>query len=300
MDFKVLSLEDRKIIVPYLKSKEQKNCVFSFGNNILWNNAGRMEYTIHKGNLVYRTIYQDTIRYCVPDFKQKWGKIIEYIENDAKKYRKSYRISSLTQEDMNQILRLDKSYIKFFDRNQSDYLYLVDEIAGLHGIKYEKKRNLINYFKRHYSWEYEPLQRNNAMECWKFEEKWIQDKIMNSNISSCAMDGLYLEKKAISFALDNFEKLNFEGGVLRVNGQCVAFTIGEELSDNVFVQHFEKADCKIKGAYQMIFQQFTQNKLLKRYKYVNREEDMGNENIRFTKLSYCPCEIVHKYSLLKK
>ena len=300
MKFKYLSLEDRGTIVPYLKSKEQKNCVFSFGNNILWNPAGGMEYAVCGDVLVYRTVYPDTIRYCVPDFRQKWGEIIEAIAEDAARQFKSYRISSLTQEDRDQILRLDGSYQMRWNRDQSDYIYLVDEIARFPGAKYEKKRNLVNYFQKHYSWEYEPLQVDNRIECLEYEEIWLRNKIENCNISKRELETLYLEKEAISLALDHFEELGFEGGILRVNGQCIAFAMGEELGNDIFVQHFEKADDRIKGAYQMIFQQFVQKTLQKRYKYINREEDMGNENIRFTKLSYFPCEIVHKYALFRE
>ena len=53
-----------------------------------------------------------------------------------------------------------------------------------------------------------------------------------------------------------YEELELTGGLLRVNGKVVAFTLGEEVSDDTFVVHIEKAFAEIQGAYPMINQQF--------------------------------------------
>ena len=55
-------------------------------------------------------------------------------------------------------------------------------------------------------------------------------------------------------ALRLYKELDQRGGVLRVDGQVVAFTIGEELCDDTFVVHIEKAFADIDGAYPMINQ----------------------------------------------
>ena len=94
------------------------------------------------------------------------------------------------------------------------------------------------------------------------------------------------ERLAIFKALDNFEAENLLGGLLRVEGKVVAFTMGHPVRDDVIVVHFEKADLNYIGSYQMINQQFAKN----------REEDMGIENLRKAKLSYEPDELLVKYS----
>ena len=95
------------------------------------------------------------------------------------------------------------------------------------------------------------------------------------------------------------EELELIGGILRVEGEVVAFTIGEPISDDTFVVHIEKAYAEIQGAYPMINQQFVEHECLK-YKYVNREEDTGAEGLRKAKLSYQPVFLVEKGNVKEK
>lgn len=81
-----------------------------------------------------------------------------------------------------------------------------------------------------------------------------------------------------------FKELHLKGGLLRVNGKVVAYTLGEPVCDDTFVVHIEKAYADIKGAYTMINQQFLEHEV-KDYTYVNREEDTGDEGLRTAKLS---------------
>ena len=91
-----------------------------------------------------------------------------------------------------------------------------------------------------------------------------------------------------------FEELGLTGGVLRVDGEIVAFTIGEAVNDDTFVVHIEKAYAEVEGSYTMINQQFVEHELLGKYRYVNREDDVGLEGLRKAKLSYKPVFLVEK------
>ena len=83
------------------------------------------------------------------------------------------------------------------------------------------------------------------------------------------------------------------GGALRVAGNIVAITLGEPLTEDTFVVHFEKAFSEIQGAYPMINREFVRN-ALSGYVYVNREEDMGLPGLRKAKLSYRPDILLEK------
>ena len=56
-----------------------------------------------------------------------------------------------------------------------------------------------------------------------------------------------------------FRELHLRGGVLRVHGEIVAFTVGEPVSEDTFVVHIEKAFAEVPGAYTMINQQFVEH-----------------------------------------
>ena len=83
------------------------------------------------------------------------------------------------------------------------------------------------------------------------------------------------------------------GGATRVNGEIIAITLGERLTEDTFVVHFEKAFSEIQGAYPIINREFVRHELAD-YVYVNREEDMGIEGLRKAKLSYRPDILLDK------
>ena len=300
MIFKKLCLEDRDLIYKYIQSDCHQNCIFSFGNNVLWNKNNSLEYTLLDDILIYRTPGTEEIRYCTPDFKEKWEMVIDAIHQDAQRLSVPYRISSLQKKDLEIILKNNPDRYRLeYRREQSDYIYLVEDLAKLKGRRYEKKRNLINYFEKRYNWNYKQLTFDMLEICREYEEQWLADKLasVGPEPGQRYIDTLYLEKSAIDYALEHFEQLNLTGGVLLIDGKCVAFTIGEKLNNTTFVQHFEKAERSVKGAYQMILQKFVQEELFGRYCYVNREEDMGNPAVRQTKLSYHPVYIFDKFTL---
>ena len=90
-----------------------------------------------------------------------------------------------------------------------------------------------------------------------------------------------------------FRELKMTGGVLKIDGRVIAFTIGEPVSEDTFVVHIEKAFADIQGAYPMINQQFVQHECMD-YQYINREDDTGVEGLRKAKLSYRPVFLIEK------
>ena len=87
------------------------------------------------------------------------------------------------------------------------------------------------------------------------------------------------------------------GLCLYVNGKMSGFTAGEIIDDTLYV-HIEKASTDIRGAYQILVKEFA-----KMHKdsaiFINREEDMGDEGLRKSKLSYNPCTLIPKYTIIK-
>ena len=92
-----------------------------------------------------------------------------------------------------------------------------------------------------------------------------------------------------------FEELEMRGGALRVNGDIVAFTLGEPVGmrQDTLVVHIEKAFSDIQGAYAVINQQFAIHEG-KDFRYINREDDVGEEGLRKAKLSYKPVFLIEK------
>ena len=106
------------------------------------------------------------------------------------------------------------------------------------------------------------------------------------------------EGRALRLSMEHYHALGLEGGLIRVYGEVVAFTMGDLLSSDTYDVHFEKAYGELQGAYAMINREFAR-RVRQRHpqvRYLNREDDMGVEGLRKAKESYYPDLMVEKYS----
>ena len=152
----------------------------------------------------------------------------------------------------------------------------------------------MNKFKKTYeNWEYISLNSEHAEEAFQLLLEW-------KNLNLCMENH---DKNAEACVACNylrlFEELDVCGGLLRVNGQAVAFCIGSQVCDDTMVVHIEKALTEYEGAYAMINQQFVEHEC-SHVTYVNREDDTGDEGLRKAKLSYRPVFMVEKGTVKRK
>lgn len=169
------------------------------------------------------------------------------------------------------------------DRDNFDYLYFRSELANLPGKRFHKKRNLVQGFLNNYRCEGQPLLKENIPDAFAVLAKWHNTQGEPSDLSETAE------------ALQLFTELKLCGAIYYIEKQPVGFVIGEPLVENLsYVIHFEKADTTYKGIYQFINKAFA-SILPKKYIYLNREQDLGDEGLRQAKLSYRPCGFIKKY-----
>ncbi len=173
------------------------------------------------------------------------------------------------------------------DINSFDYVYRVEDLINLSGKKYHAKKNHINKFKSLYSWEYQSISRENLDECLALFEKWHEKK-------GDEAFGLDEEREAVQELFNHWDSLDVRGGCIRVDGEMVAFSVGEPLCGKTAVIHLEHADTDYQGSFAMMNQQFLEHEW-QEFEYVNREEDMGIPGMRKVKESYRPAFMVKKY-----
>ena len=104
------------------------------------------------------------------------------------------------------------------------------------------------------------------------------------------------ELLSIKKAFDYYDELNLKCGILCIEGDIIALSVGEKINDECALIHIEKADYNYRTAYSVINNLFLKNEFQDTV-YVNREEDMGIEGIRKAKMSYKPCFMIEKYNL---
>ena len=116
--------------------------------------------------------------------------------------------------------------------------------------------------------------------------------------NKCLEDGHLTEEYcAVKRCFDHYDTLQLQGGLLRKDGEIIAYTMGEKLNSDTYVIHIEKAFSDIRGTYQMINREFAEvvHEKYPEIIYMNREEDVGQEGLRKAKLSYYPDDMEEKY-----
>ena len=154
-----------------------------------------------------------------------------------------------------------------------------------------EKRNHLSRFARTYSFTYEDLGPDNLEACLEIAKAWA-DQSMSTGEKVKSPER---ELGALSLAIRHFDALALSGGLIRIDGKPVAFTIGEEINSKLFLLHFEKALSGYDGLYAAINHEFAARNL-SGYEYINREEDMGIEGLRRAKLSYYPAILLDRYT----
>lgn len=288
ISFKDLTLEDKETITKYTMQSNRKNCDLSFSNLCSWRFLYNTQFAEIDGFLVLKFKANERLAYMVPIGTGDLKKVIEDLEKNASQENANFCMLGVTSDMVEDIERVMPGRVTYTpNRNYADYIYLRTDLAELKGKKFQSKRNHINKFRKTYNYEYISITPDHIQECLRLEAEWCK-------VNNCDQgDGTGNERKAIIYALNHFEELGLTGGLLRVDGQIVAFTFGMPINQNTFGVHVEKADVNIDGAYAMINNEFA-NHIPEQYTYINREEDLGIEGLRKAKLSYQPAIILEK------
>lgn len=283
LEYRKPKIEDYEKISKALSYTKHTSCDYSAANLILWSEVYNTKIAFDGDDLYIKYIFDGETHFAFPFVKKHLKNAIENIKEYAMEKDVEFKLG-IVEPEMFEVI--EKMYPGMFEicyiRNSADYIYKVSDLENLSGRKYHGKKNHINKFKKTYSnWKYERIDKNNQEECILMVREWADlNNIYEDENKNGDIDVMI---KAIEYK----DELGLVGGLIRVNEKIAAVTLGEEIDDEMFVVHFEKAFPNIQGAYTMINQQFVANELMD-YKYVNREEDIGIEGLRKAKMSYNP------------
>lgn len=278
-------IDDKAWVDQCLKHANSMNCEYTFGNVYIWSTAYSTQICHYKDFFICKWGRGNDISYSLPIGEGDFTDAVNQIINDALESGVVPKIYGITQGYAAMLKEAFTGKFDYkYDDGYNDYIYSVNKMSLLSGKKYHGKRNHITNFKKNNpDWCFEKLNTDNIDECIALHTEWINSRSQNDDNSDYSF-----EFEAVLKAFENFEKLNFSGGLIRVNGKVIAYTMGEpQMNGKCFVTHFEKAPADIQGAYPIINQEFTKN-CLTDYEFVNREEDLGIEGLRKAKQSYNP------------
>lgn len=301
MEFYVPTMKDMNMIREALKNNRKMCCEMSPANTVLWARHYNTEIAFWEKNIIFRSCmgngecsYSCNLLNAVEP-KKLFDTLVQLAEEE----KHPFRMHCIMEEEMELVETwYPDIYQISYNRDESDYIYTQEKLASLAGKKLHGKRNHIHRFEeQNPDWVYERISDENEEDCARMAMQWCMKNCMDEEdeIEYDKID----ESRLVVYAIRHRDELGMIGGALRVGGKVIAVTLGEKLTPDTFVVHFEKAFSEIQGAYPMINREFVRHEL-SNYTYVNREEDLGEEGLRKAKLSYRPDILLNKGILTVK
>ena len=282
LDFRTPTIDDRDRIEAFVRDSGQLGCDVTFANTYLW----RDHYDIRVAftdDAYYKCYYTDGVLtgYTFPLTTGDVREAVDTILADARERGVQPVIGLLNERNTALIREWYGDQVRVEeDRDSFDYLYERSELAELSGKKYHAKRNHLSRFYRTY-------ENISVKEICEENFSDVMDVVARWQEHNDDTGELFI----IRDALDHFDVLGLFGVLLYVDGRAVAMSIGSRISEEVCDVNFEKAT-DIDEAFAVINNEFA--KRFDTFRYLNREEDMGLEGLRKSKLSYHPAILLSK------
>jgi hypothetical protein len=206
---------------------------------------------------------------------------------------------------------LKRGYQLSYERDFFEYIYDTQALTTLAGKKLHSKRNFINSFAHPFCFrDFHPTDFKNVFEFlyrWReyhkdehpqavFSPDLYNDVIIPKN--QAIKDDYDLELDVIERVLKNIDGFNIFADVMEIDGRIVGFCLGQMLSSGVGAIYIEKADMSYRGIYALLDNQFIK-KRLSGARVINKQEDLGIDGIRKSKLSFCPSYFVEVFVAVK-
>ncbi|WP_297213829.1 DUF2156 domain-containing protein [uncultured Flavonifractor sp.] len=302
IDFHTPVPADKPWVDELLARCSYRGCDYNFTNMFVWKKAYGLEIGRVGGFVVTHLCGRMGCSYMYPAGAGDIAGAIRALEEDAARRGRPLCLVCVTRRQMAELEEFFPGRFDYIsDRDGYDYLYEIDRLADLGGKKLHAKRNHINRFvENNPTWVYEPITPASLPECLEMDKQWYLRSLQREG--EAEERDLGDEGIALRTAMEHYHQLGLEGGLIRVYGEVVAFTMGDHLTADTFDVHFEKAYSELQGAYAMINREFarwvrTQHPQVK---YLNREDDMGVEGLRKAKESYYPDLMVEKYAAVMR
>lgn len=293
LSFKKLSLDDIDIVRTFFDKFPCRLCDCTVGSTFMWRDYFHNCFSVYHDTLIMRS--------GLPGKRQAYSYPIglnpedafDALEEYCRKNSTPLVFASVPQDKLELLRARYPECIYSYSEDWQDYLYESEAIAGLRGRKYSTQRNHINKFLKLYpDFLFEPLTDENLPDVLEFLDNFTFHSEKEGNSAE-------LEIKMCAEVAANHNIYDMPAAVLYVGGKVIGLSIGEIVGDTLFC-HIEKANAEYHGAYPMLTHLFLERFLTPEVRFVNREEDVGDEGLRRSKQAYHPIEMLRKYTVTIK
>ncbi|NLT09033.1 MAG: DUF2156 domain-containing protein [Ruminococcus sp.] len=295
LEFREISVSDKERICSALRYSDFMGCEYSFANNMAWRRLAGSKIAFYKDFYICCAFETEDgyPHFILPAGRGDLSELLSELMRYTSSSGAPLILTGITDSSLCMLSELfPDSFTYELDRDSSDYIYLTEDFISLKGKKYHGKRNHLARF-RELDYTYSPITENDFDDCITFCTAEYNNRYDSADRSFVA------EQFAINTYFTYFKELELKGGLIRIDGKVAAVTIGEQLNSETFCVHIEKADTSFNGIYAGISHLFAESEAAG-LKYINREEDLGIEGLRRSKLSYNPAFLLNKYTLIFK
>ncbi|MEG2233261.1 MAG: phosphatidylglycerol lysyltransferase domain-containing protein [Oscillospiraceae bacterium] len=296
LEFRKVELSDKERITSLLHSAPDRGCEYTFGNIFIWRDVYGTKVAFTDDGLCVIRFEREVDAFLFPFGEGDVKKAVSDMMADAELRGIHFRIIAATTEDTRVLDGLFPDMFKHHtSRDFAEYVYNTEDLIELKGKKFHGKRNHIFRFIQDYpEYGFIEITPENIGEVREMNDRWYEEML-----EEYGDDGLIAERVAANSAFDNFFELGFKGGYIKISSGIIGFSMGEPINSETFCVHIEKACYNINGAYTIINRDFAKC-FCEKYRYINREDDVGDEGLRRAKLSYNPEILTDKYVVSKQ
>lgn len=288
---KKLTINNWNELAPFMQQADYHEYNSNPMTLLMWSNHYEVHFeTFAHFALCYTTMPGHDPVWLMPFCRASYCKeAMETLKKFSKTYSIPYGIHSMTKAFKNWLMQeYPLQFLIWNCYDARDYVYDRKQQESLAGKKMQKRRNHFHAFMAQYEgrYDYKELAKSDIPNIYAFLDEWSSQKEEDDSIDA--------ERIGITLLLGNMASLPIRGGCIYIDGKLEAFNITSLLSNDTIQIHVEKANKQIRGLYIAILKLFLET-LPDEVAYVNREDDMGLEELRKAKRDMHPIYNVQKF-----
>lgn len=278
------------LIRPYFDYQASRSCDYTVGVIYMWRDYFQTEYAFENDMLFLRMrSFSGHQFHLLPLGNGDMAQALRKLSHDDDGL---LRFSVVTEEQLPLLESVfGTPHTVINERRWADYLYEKEALSTFSGKKLSGQRNHVNRFmKERGSFIYEPVTEENADEVERFLRAHLEAQGKDHPDARAEYDYTI-------DTLHHLKALQYTGAFLKLpDGTPIGMCLGETVGDTLYV-HAEKALRSVNGAGQLLCREYAAHAPA-HVRYINREDDMGDEGLRYAKMSLHPAMILEKKTVI--
>ena len=280
--FKFLSAEDYSVVRTF-RTFAGESCERSWANLLLYKDTYNWRYKVIDNRLWIVSFEKAYLFFPLGNFPEP-ELLATFFREFAAQFGSDAVLGDVPSEYIKAFPAVEDYFEFEFDPDEADYIYDLEHLQPLAGSKLRKRRNQVRQFEREYEncWSVKPVTAKMLDEIKSFAEKqsrlyWHEDSGLEEKLSF----------DQLKFVWQNPES-SLAGIALYVKDALAGFSIYSPLQENLVDIHFEKADHSFVGCGAKLTALLTEHLLKENYRFMNREQDLGDPGLRQAKRALDP------------